>query len=93
MSDGPYKSLKMRPGWKQLAKRADEKAFASEEVRDALPTALEQDWRAEVADSLCRQVQAILQDMQLQERSTLITWPILSVPQQTKTCSTDRFSS
>ena len=64
MSDGPHRSLKMRRGWKQLAERADKKAFAPEEVRDALPAALEQDWRAEVPDSLCGQVGTILRDNQ-----------------------------
>ena len=53
MSDGPYRSLKMPRGWKKLAERADKKAYAPEEVRDALPDALEQDWRAEVPDGVC----------------------------------------
>ena len=47
MSDGPHRSLKMPRGWKKLAEHADKKAYAPEEVRDALPDALEQDWRAE----------------------------------------------
>ena len=64
MSDGPHRSLKMPRGWKKLAERADKKAYAPEEVRDALPAALEQDWRAEVPDSLCRQVRNILGDSQ-----------------------------
>ena len=64
MSDGPHKSLNMPPGWKKLAERADNRAYAPEEVRDALPAALGQDWRAEVPDSLCRQVREILGDSQ-----------------------------
>ena len=44
MSDGPHRSLKMPRGWKKLAERADKKAYAPEEVRHALPEALEQDW-------------------------------------------------
>ena len=64
MSDGPHRSLKMPRGWKKLAERADNKAYATEEVRDALPEALEQDWRAEVPDSVCRHVRDILGDSQ-----------------------------
>ena len=64
MSDGPHRSLKMPRGWKKLAERADNKAYATEEVRDALPAALEQDWRAEVPDSLWRKMREILGDSQ-----------------------------
>ena len=60
MSDGPHKSLNMPSGWRQLAERADNKAFAPEEVRDALPKALEQDWHAEVPDSVLNKVGGIL---------------------------------
>ena len=64
MSDGPHRSLRMPRGWKKLAKRADNKAYAPEEVRDALPEALEHDWRAEVPDSVCKRVRDILGDKQ-----------------------------
>ena len=64
MSDGPHRSLGMPSGWKKLAERADNKAFAPEEVRDALPAALEQDWRTEVPDILRREVRKILGDRQ-----------------------------
>ena len=64
MSDGPHRSLKMPRGWKKLAERADRKAYAPVEVRDALPAALEQDWYAEVPDTLRRQVREILGDRQ-----------------------------
>ena len=64
MSDGPHRSLKMPRGWKKLAERADKKAYAPVEVRDALPAALEQDWYAEVPDTLRRQVREILGDRQ-----------------------------
>jgi hypothetical protein len=62
MSDGPHKSLAMRPAWKRLAERADNSAFAPEEVRDALPAALQQDWNAEVSGPFLRQLQDILGD-------------------------------
>lgn len=64
MSDGPHRSLNMPSGWKKLAERADNKAFAPEEVRDTLLEALAQDWRAEVPDSACRSVRDILGDNQ-----------------------------
>ena len=64
MSDGPHRSLDMRRGWKQLSERADNKAFAPEEVQKALPQALEQDWHAEIPQSLCRQMRTILKDPQ-----------------------------
>ena len=60
MSDGPHRSLKMPRGWKKLAEHADKKAYAPEEVRDALPDALEQDWRSEVPDGVCSRVRDIL---------------------------------
>jgi hypothetical protein len=64
MSDGPHKSLNMRRGWKRFSKRADEKAFSPSEVCEAIPVALIQDWRAEIAQGLPRQIQAILSDNQ-----------------------------
>lgn len=64
MSDGPHRSLSMPRGWMKLAKRADNKAFAPDEVCDALPDALTQDWRAEVPDSVRRRVREILGDGQ-----------------------------
>jgi hypothetical protein len=64
MSDGPHKSLNMPRSWKKLAERADKRSYAAEEVREALPSALMRDWRAEVSESFCRQVQTILCDTQ-----------------------------
>lgn len=52
MSDGPHQSLRMRKAWKELAKRADNDAYASDDVRAALDGALERDWRADVPTSL-----------------------------------------
>lgn len=65
MSDGPHRSLNMRRAWKQIAERADKEAFAPEEVSEVLPNALEQDWRAEISDSLFRQIRKILNDEQI----------------------------
>ena len=55
MSDGPWKSLPMRPHWKQVAKQAENGAFSPEELSGAVEVALlkdaeelplEQVWRA-----------------------------------------------
>lgn len=64
MSDGPHRSLNMRRGWKQFAERADKNAYAPEELCDSISNALEQDWRAEVPESLPRQIRAIMADTQ-----------------------------
>lgn len=60
MSDGPHRSLNMRRGWKQLAERADNVAFSTEEIRNALSSALADDWREEVSRDICQQLQTIL---------------------------------
>lgn len=60
MSDGPHRSLKMRRGWKQLAKRADNQAFAPNEICDAVIPALAQDWRADISDALAGRIRDIL---------------------------------
>ncbi len=43
MSDGPHRSLPMRPHWRTVAQRAAQGAFAPEQVREALPYALKRD--------------------------------------------------
>ena len=48
MSDGPHRSLPMRRAWKRVAERSDKRAFASEEVSEAIVVALEQDCRQEM---------------------------------------------
>lgn len=48
MSDGPHRSLSMRRGWKMVAERANNLAFANEEVRDAIVGALTNDWQKEI---------------------------------------------
>ena len=48
MSDGPHRSLPMRRGWKLVAERSDKRAYASEEISDAIIVALEQDCRTEL---------------------------------------------
>lgn len=48
MSDGPHKSLPMRPAWRRVAERGDKLAFAPEEVSNAIILALEQDCRTDL---------------------------------------------
>jgi hypothetical protein len=60
MSDGPHRSLPMRKGWKKLAERGDGKLHTADQVRDAVPLALADDWREERCDDFMRQVKAVL---------------------------------
>ena len=47
MSDGPHRSLPMRPWWKQVALRADKSAFSVPDCVDALAVALEREFAEE----------------------------------------------
>ena len=62
MSDGPHRSLPMRQGWRNLAERADRCAFEPEQVADAVPEALGDDWREEGCDEVVRDMRAVLGD-------------------------------
>ena len=59
MSDGPYKTLKMSPKWKALAKVAGNPAHSAAEVAEAVPAALAADWR-EIGEPFLRQMRAAL---------------------------------
>jgi hypothetical protein len=61
MSDGPYKTLKMSPKWRALAKLAGNAAHAAEEVAEAVPAALVSDWR-EIQPKFLREMRAALGD-------------------------------
>jgi hypothetical protein len=63
MSDGPHKSLKMKPGWKKVAERADLAAFEPDQVSDKLMSALQEDWAEEGCDELVRGIKEIIGDM------------------------------
>lgn len=60
MSDGPYRSLPMKPRWKRAAKRAYTEAYSSEEVADAIKGACHADWRSEVLPALVSAVTKIV---------------------------------
>lgn len=63
MSDGPHKSLNMKPGWKKVAARADLAAFEPDQVSDKLMSALQEDWAEEGCDELVRGIKEIIGDM------------------------------
>lgn len=54
MSDGPWKSLRMRPHWKRVAKQAENGAFSPEEVSETLEAALLKE--AVPLEEVCRAV-------------------------------------
>ena len=58
MSDGPYKSLPMKPRWKHAAKCAYKEAFSQDEIVESITRASHADWRAEVRQSLVTSVAA-----------------------------------
>jgi hypothetical protein len=49
MSDGPHRSLPMRPAWRGLSARADNQNHTRDEVADALMRAVRSDFRNEVS--------------------------------------------
>ena len=69
MSDGPHKSLNMRPSWKKLAERADQLAFEPEHVAEKLMSALKDDWIKDGCDELVNGIKELLGDMR--QRSLL----------------------
>ena len=56
MSDGPYRSLPLRPAWKMLAKRAEQSTYDPQDIADWVCPALEGDWRAEISSNLLNAV-------------------------------------
>ena len=60
MSDGPHKTLPMRPNWKRLSERADTASYSAAEIAAAVCPALAEDWRAEMPDTVVQQVRRIV---------------------------------
>lgn len=64
MSDGPHRSLPLRPGWQKVAEAADNEAAGADEIAEKIPAALKQDWNQEVTDRLIREISRVLTDEQ-----------------------------
>ena len=60
MSDGPYKSLPMKPRWRHAAKCAYKEAFSQDEIVESVTRASHADWRAEVRQALVTSVTAVV---------------------------------
>ena len=60
MSDGPYKSLPMKPAWRRAAKCAYKEAFSLDEIVESVTRASHADWRAEVRPALVTSVTAVV---------------------------------
>lgn len=71
MSDGPHRSLEMRRGWKKVAEYADNEAFARDEVRDAVESAVEKDWRKDIPLALISSIRDVLGGTTLFSEDTL----------------------
>ena len=75
MSDGPHRTLPMRKGWKELARRADRRAFDVDDMCDALIPALADDWKHEVGADVLKTLHAIVGDSPQQ---SLFVEPIIA---------------
>jgi hypothetical protein len=60
MSDGPHRSLPMRPGWKKVAEYAGNEAFTSKDVCDAIVAALGLDFRKDISPGTLDGIQDVL---------------------------------
>jgi hypothetical protein len=58
--DGPHKSLPMRRSWKKVAEYASNETFASNDIRDAIETAIERDWRKDISPGFVGSIQDVL---------------------------------
>lgn len=65
MSDGPHRSLPMRPAWRRVAHWADRQAFAPEEVGEALAVAVEQDCRQELRPQFLAELRRVVEEPSL----------------------------
>ena len=65
MSDGPHRSLPMRPAWRRVAERGDNCAFTPEEISRALAPALEQDCRDDMSPNFLSGVRHVVEEPSL----------------------------
>jgi superfamily II RNA helicase len=59
MSDGPHRSLPMRPGWKRVAERAYNRNFDPNQITEAVLSALAKDCRMELSDTFLSSLRGI----------------------------------
>ncbi|GEM_PF-1300774 len=59
MSDGPHRSLPMRPWWRGVAKRGDNCSYAPNEVRDAFGLALQRDCVEELSPAFLKRLRSL----------------------------------
>lgn len=64
MSDGPYRSLPMPPGWRRFAEFAENRNFDPVDVCNAAVGALEEDWRLHVPPSVVEGIRKAFLDPQ-----------------------------
>lgn len=64
MSDGPHRSLPMRPGWKRVAECGDKAAFAAEEISGAIVSALRRDCRTEMLEGKIDGIYRVFRDQE-----------------------------
>jgi hypothetical protein len=65
MSDGPHRSLPMRPSWRKVAERCDKRAYTAEEISHALGPALERDCRDDMTPEFLRGVRRVVEEPSL----------------------------
>jgi len=66
MSDGPFRGLNLNKAWKDFVKRADNEAFSSKEVSEAVPPALQKMWQQEVSKEFMSRLKDLLKPDQYQ---------------------------
>lgn len=64
MSDGPHRSLPMKRGWQRVAERADNRAFAADEISTAIIPALEQDCRDEMSTGFIDGIRRVFEEQE-----------------------------
>lgn len=65
MSDGPHRSLPMRPIWRKVAERCDKRLYKAEEIGHALGPALERDCRDDLTPEVLRGVGRVVEEPSL----------------------------
>ena len=62
MSDGPHRSLPMNSGWKRVAERGANSAFAPDEISAAIIPALQKDCRTEMDSEFIDNIRSVFQE-------------------------------